>query len=143
MSEIGLNQRAIWSAIAVIAVVMIAIFALHNRRRNLPCPARAEDAGREILLENANVVIGKRDDMTVDAYAKNNSPRAIVSLMVEATLADGRVLRTEANNNEPSAPSLADAPILPGAWRAIRLYFRSGPSDNSSPNLRVVGCSCD
>jgi len=115
MSEIGLNQRAIWSAIAVIAVVMIAIFALHNRRRNLPCPARAEDAGREILLENANVVIGKRDDMTVDAYAKNNSPRAIVSLMVEATLADGRVLRTEANNNEPSAPSLADAPILPGA----------------------------
>ena len=66
-----------------------------------------------------------------------------LSLMVEATLADGRVLRTEANNNEPSAPSPADAPILPGAWRAIRLYFRSGPSDNPSPNLRVVGCSCD
>lgn len=113
MSGIGVNRRATWSAIAVMAVIIIAIFAMHHRTRSLPCPARAEDAGRQILLENATVVLAKRDDMTVDAYAKNNSPRALVSLIVEATLADRRVLRSEAHNNEPGAPSLADAPILP------------------------------
>jgi hypothetical protein len=138
-----LNQRALWGAVAVFALAAIAVFTLRHRARSFPCPTRADETSRQVLVENASVASIKANNITVDAYAKNNSRRALVGLTVEGTLADGGVLRADAHNNEAGAPSLADAPILPGAARAVRLYFRSAGEVSAPTILRVVDCRCD
>jgi len=100
-------------------------FGFHYAARRYPCPAKSEDIGHQIILESPNVAPSERDALTVDAYVRNKSSRALAGLVVSAKFPDGREIQADARNNESGAPSLEEAPILPGAARGIRVRFGS------------------
>lgn len=120
---------------------MLALYG-HYRETKLPCPGREKEIERQVFV--TDIAIASREDglLHINGYAKNRSPRSLIGIVVEATFSDGRVLRTNAENNEPGAPSLRDAPILPGATRAIQLQFPVVNNPNSNPKLRIVQCLC-
>jgi hypothetical protein len=125
-----------------VAFGVLVVAVTHYFARRKPCPTTEEQMSREILLESpvrVNGAVGYH----LDAYIHNESNRALSRVLVIASFPGGSQMQVEAVNNEPGAPSLADAPILPGAWRAVRLNFDAAPSTSKVPVLRVASCSCD
>ena len=136
-----IDQRALLYACMLFAFAFLAILVQHRLGMRLPCPNRAGEF-HEVLIEDVRIVAIGSDGVTVHAFAKNNSRRVIGGL-TSALIANahGDPVTAEAENNEPGAPSITDAPILPGASRAIRFHFKSAASSN--PELRVVACWCE
>jgi hypothetical protein len=132
------TQRALWVAVGVFALAAIAIFALRHRARSFSCPTLADDASRQVLVENASLASSEADNITVDAYAKNNSPRALVGLTVEATLADGRILRADAHNNKAGAPLACGR--ADSAGRIASCSFDLSLCTHSKHPTQSVGC---
>ena len=129
----------ILGVVLLLGVVGTSRYIAHR----LPCPAGADHLDREILLESTTVASSFDGSLKLDAYIHNESRRALTRVVVEAVVFETDHLRAEAMNNEPGAPSVSDAPILPGAWRAVRFNFATPTSPSVVPPLRVVSCVCD
>jgi hypothetical protein len=139
------SARSLWVGVAFAALFMLVLLALHFRSQRLPCPHVPDELARGIQIEDAELVASEPGILRIDAFARNGSARSIGALVVEAAFDDGKVLLCSAKNNELGAPSLVDAPILPGAKRAIRLQFLpvSRVKGDKIPSLRVIDCSCE
>ena len=129
----------ILGVVLLLGVVGISRYIAHR----LPCPAGPDHLHREILLESTTVASSFNSSLKLDAYIHNESRRALTRVVVEAVVFGSDRLRAEAMNNEPGAPSVSNAPILPGAWRAVRFNFDTLTSPSVVPPLRVVSCVCD
>ena len=122
----------------------MALFAgLHEFAKRFPCPDQPGALKKQVSL--AEPFFGTLNDgaAVLDGMLTNHSRRAITGLIIEIKDRDAHARRYPARNNEPGAPSLVDAPILPGASRAVRFYLGHDMNLDHQSIMTVVQCSCD
>jgi len=139
----GLLSRSQLGGIFGIVLLFGVVATSHYLAHKQPCPASTEELNREILIASPAASSASGAELKLDAYIHNESKRALTRVVVEANLSGSGRIQAEAINNEPGAPSLSDAPILPGAWRAVRFDFAKSSSADVVPPLQVLRCSCD
>jgi len=123
------------------AVFFLAALMVHVLNARFPCPS-GTTLPSHVLVRDPEVHRLREAIPVIDAFATNRTSRALARLIVQVAARDGRTKRYEAYNNEPGAPSLKKAPILPGASRAIRLYVDDA-DEKQNLALTVVECSCE